>query len=73
MVNLTGSRDPKLLKQLRKEAMDALVEMARWRSAIHAGVARRILGRIAGIEEAKLNTLIDDQAEAIIAAAKKSH
>lgn len=71
MVNLTESRDPKLLKQLRTEAMDALVEMARWHSAIHAGVARRILGRIAGIEETKLNTLIDDQAEAIIAAARK--
>src|SRR5215217_2768799 len=30
LINLTESRDPKLLKQLAKEAMDALVEMARW-------------------------------------------
>ena len=73
LVSLTGSRDPKLLKQLRKEAMDALVEMARWQFSGHASVARRLLGRIAGIEEAKLDTLIDGQAEAIIAAAKKSH
>lgn len=73
LVNLTESRDPKLLKQLRKEAMDALVEMARWHFAGHASFARRLLGRIAGIEEAMLDTMIDGQAEAIIAAAQKSH
>ena len=73
MINLTASRDPKLLKQLRSEAMDALVEMARWHFVGHASSARRLLGRIAGIEEARLDTLIDDDVEAIIAAAKKSH
>jgi len=73
MINLTESRDPKLLQQLRTEAMGALVETARWRFTGHASFARRLLGRIAGIEEAKLDTLIDDQAEAIIAAAQKSH
>ena len=73
LVNITASRDPKLLKQLRKEAMDALVEMARWQFPGHASVARRLLGRIAGIEEVKLNTMIDTQPEAIIAAARKSY
>lgn len=73
MINLTSSRDPKLLKQLRTEAMDALVEMARWQFVGHASSARTLLGRIAGIEEAKLDTMTKDQAEAIIAAAKKSH
>jgi hypothetical protein len=73
LINLTEPRDPKLLKQLRKEAMDALVEMARWQFAGHASFARRLLGRIAGIEEARLDTLIDGQAESIIAAAQKSH
>jgi hypothetical protein len=73
LINLTESRDPKLLKQLRKEAMDALVEMARWHFAGHASFARRLLGRIAGIEEARLDTLIDGQPEAIISAAQKSH
>lgn len=72
MINLTASRDPKLLKQLRTEAFDALVEMARWRFVGHASSARRLLGRIAGIEESRLDTLIDDEVEAIIAAAKKS-
>jgi len=73
LVNLTASRDPKLLEQLRKEAMDALVEMARWHFTGHASFARRLLGRIGGIEEAKLDPMIDNQAEAIIAAARKSH
>lgn len=73
LINLTESRDPKLLKQLRKEAMDALVETARWQFAGHASFARRLLGRIAGIEEARLDTLIEGKAEAIIAAAQKSH
>jgi hypothetical protein len=44
LINLTESRDPQLLKQLRKEAMDALVEMARWQSVGHASFARRLLG-----------------------------
>ena len=73
LINLTASRDRKLLKHLREEAMDALVEMARWHSASHATFARRLLGRIGGIEEDRLNTLINDQPEAIIAAAQKSH
>ncbi|HJP93886.1 MAG TPA: HEAT repeat domain-containing protein [Pyrinomonadaceae bacterium] len=73
LINLTESRDPKLLKQLRKEAMDALVEMARWQFAGHASFARRLLGRVAGIEEARLDTLIHSNAEVIIAAAQKSH
>jgi len=73
LVNLTASRDPKLLKQLYKEAMDALVEMVRWQFAGHASLARRLLGRIAGIEETRLDTMIDRQPEAIIAAVQKSH
>jgi len=72
MISLTASRDSKLLTQLRSEAMDALIEMARWRFVGHASAARRLLGRIGGIEESKLDSLIDDQTESIIAAAQKS-
>ena len=75
LINLTNSRDPKLLDQLRKEAMNALIEMARWHFAGHASFARRLLGRIGGIEESRLDTLVmqNDQAEGIIAAAQKLH
>ena len=72
LINLTASRDPKLLKQLRVEAMDALIEMARWRFTDHATFGRRLLGRIAGIEEAKLDRLINNDPETIIAAAQNS-
>jgi hypothetical protein len=48
---LTRARDPKLLAELRAKALDALVEMARWRDIRHAVMARIILARIAGIPE----------------------
>lgn len=54
---LTRSRDPKLLDQLRSRASKPLAEMARWRSSGHAYAARIMLGRCAGIEEARLEKL----------------
>ena len=59
LVALTTTRDPQLLAQLRSEALDSLLEMARWRSIGHAEAALTILGRIAGIAEDTLNKLID--------------
>jgi hypothetical protein len=55
---LSRGRDPKLLGQLRAEALDNLVEMARWRSAGHSYTARVTLGRVAGIEDSRLYELI---------------
>jgi hypothetical protein len=55
--SLTASRDPKLLAQLRSEALVSLIEMARWHSNGHAYTARVLLGRIAGIEEERLKKL----------------
>jgi hypothetical protein len=65
LVALTNSRDPAALQQLRAEALDTLIEMARWRTD-HGRVGRLLLGRIAGIEEAKLAQ--DLPLEAILAA-----
>ena len=56
---MTADRDPKLLARLRTEAVDPLLEMARWRSPGHAYSARVLLGRIAGIDEVRLTKLID--------------
>ena len=66
---LTKGREPKLLAQLRKpEVLERLVEMARWRTN-HANVARAMLGRIAGIEETRLQQLIaSGQVDVILAA-----
>ena len=56
---LSRRRNPKLLSRLRSQALDSLIEMARWRSRGHAGTARILLGRIAGIEETRLQRLVD--------------
>ena len=67
LVALTKSRDPKVLTLLRTEALDPLLEMARWRSMGHAEAALSILGRIAGLNENSLNKLIEvGQADTII-------
>jgi hypothetical protein len=56
---LSASRDPKLLSRLREQALDALIEMARWRVAGHSYAAKMILGRIAGIEEKRLEEIVE--------------
>lgn len=69
---LTGGRNPVLLKLLRARALDSLIEMARWRSPGHAFSSRVILGRIAGIEEDRLQQLIGArQVEVIIDAVRQ--
>jgi len=68
---LSRRRDPELLTQLRSQALDSLIEMARWRSRGHAGTARILLGRIAGIEETHLGQLVDaGEVEQILKALK---
>jgi hypothetical protein len=59
LMALTETRDAQLLGQLRAEALDPLLEMGRWRSIGHAEAALTILGRMAGIDEATLNKLIE--------------
>lgn len=68
---LSANRDPKLLSQLRSQALASLLEMARWRSSGHSYFASVILGRIAGIEEKQLQQMITNgQVEAIFQALK---
>jgi hypothetical protein len=66
--SLTRRRDPKLLAQLRSEALVSLIEMARWQSTGHAYTARILLGRIAGIEEERARQLANSNPEEIIKA-----
>lgn len=68
---LSRRRDPQLLGRLRARALDALLEMARWRDAGHAYSARLILGRMAAIEEGRLQQLVNTgQVDQIIGALK---
>ena len=57
LTSLTKARDPKLLAQLRAEALTSLIEMARWRNAGHAYSARILLARIAGVTEERARQL----------------
>jgi hypothetical protein len=67
LLALTKSRDPKVLTLLHADALDSLIEMARWRSMGHAEAALVILGRIAGLSEDSLDRLIEaGQADTII-------
>ena len=51
LVNLTESRDPSTLDQLKTRALPALVEMARFHHLAHALPAYILLGRISGLPE----------------------
>ena len=63
---LTVSRDPKLLGELRAQALKALIEMARWRSPGHSYPFRIMLGRIAGIDEKRLEEIVEKGQDRII-------
>jgi len=68
---LSKRRDPKLLSQLRSRSVNSLIKMARWRDRSHADTFRMLLGRVAGIEETRLQQLVQaGQVEQIIAALK---
>ncbi len=67
LTDITKTRQPKLLAELRSEALVALVEMARWRNSGHAYPARILLARIAGIDEERARQLANaDNADEII-------
>jgi HEAT repeats len=72
LASLTEQRDPKLLAQLRTQALKALIEMARWHSRGHADTARLLLGRIAGIEEKRLIGMLQNgEVDRIVEAASQ--
>jgi hypothetical protein len=54
---LTKSRNPEILARLKKDAWDALMEMARWRPFGWQMGPRMILARIAGLPEARAKEL----------------
>lgn len=64
---LSSWRPPGLLAALRARALESLLEMARWR-APHALYPRVLLGRIAGIEETRLQKMAksNDEVDSII-------
>jgi hypothetical protein len=57
---LTAARDAALLRELRARAWTSLLQMAEWPKG-HAVSARLILGRIAGIPDAQLPELVNEE------------
>ena len=58
LLALTEHRAPSVLSALRREALDPLIEMARWRNEGHAEAAVTILGRITGLDESTIDRMI---------------
>ncbi len=74
LMELTVSRDPKLMAKLRKQAMQSLADMARWKTEGHAMPALVILGRIADwADEDAVAAWRSGEREKVIAAALASH
>jgi hypothetical protein len=69
---LTDSRDPLVLDQLRTRALDALIDMARWKTLSHALPAFILLGRVAGMPEPEIQAAwTRGDRDTVIAAARK--
>jgi hypothetical protein len=56
LMQLTRSRDPKLLNEIKQQVLPSIIEMAKWKDREHAFFSFVILGRIAGIDEKSLIT-----------------
>jgi hypothetical protein len=71
---LTESRDPALLQELRSRALDSLIEMARWKSEGHAYMPFFILGRVAGMSEDAIKAAWERKdPETLVKAVRQSH
>lgn len=71
---LTASRSPQLLARLRTQALQSLIEMARWKDESHAYAHQVMLGRIAGFDEAHIEHLIQSgRVDEIVTAAENRH
>ncbi len=69
LMAITRSRNRHLLQRLRSEALQSLIEMARWEDPGHASAYRVLLGRIAGLNETEIQQLVaSNEVEEIIAA-----
>jgi hypothetical protein len=53
LITMTGSRDARMLEQLRQRALPSLIDMARWKSSWALG-AYGILGRMSGLSDDEL-------------------
>ncbi|HEY8460647.1 MAG TPA: HEAT repeat domain-containing protein [Blastocatellia bacterium] len=74
LLKITSAPSPSILSELRRKAIPALVEMAKWKTPGHAKAPFILLGRVAGIPEEEINAAWErgDHASFIEAATKKA-
>ena len=73
LMQLTESRDPKLLAALRTRAFDAIVDIAQWTNPGHAMAGIVMLGRMAGMSDADIFAAYErGEKDKIIDAARKT-
>jgi hypothetical protein len=67
LVELTDSRDPATLAEIRERAIDSVVEMARWHDLEHALPSFILAGRLAGLSEEDIQAAwVSGNREAVI-------
>jgi hypothetical protein len=66
---ITAARDPKTLESLRRQALDPLRQMSHWTAWGHASMALTLVGRIAGLPEDRLQSLLSSHNAAAILSA----
>jgi hypothetical protein len=67
LVELTDSRDPAMLAEIRERAIDSVVEMARWHDLEHALPPFILAGRLAGLSEEDIQAAwVSGNREAVI-------
>ena len=71
LLQLTRPRDPALLKQLKEQALNALIEMAVWHDTGHAVPARILLARIAGLPEERMTELAFGDVQRILESVRR--
>jgi hypothetical protein len=73
LLEITFTRDPAVLTEIRIKALPSLIEMARWKAIAHAQASLFLLGRIGGMSEDDIQAAIDrGDREAIIFAGLKA-
>ncbi len=66
LLNLVQRTDEKAVKELRRRALPALIEMARWQSQSHAQAAFILVGRIADMNEQEIAARWPNEREEVI-------
>jgi len=66
LLSLTANRNKNLLDHLKRDALEPIVDMAKWKNIGHAEAGLRVLGRMAGWTEKEITDGMNDDREIMI-------